>query len=188
MSATNRGGEREENDFYPTPGYAVRDFLKVWQPPFTGGWLEPCFGDGAIIRAVTEFYGEGRPMPQWTAVELRPECNDLFGLLLPKTIDWHCPQDFLTWQPDRRFSVCITNPPYSLAIEFIEKAMQISNRVAMLLRLNFLGSQKRRDWHKAHPADVYVLSERPKFKWKGSDSCEFAWFVWGEQGGRIQVI
>ncbi len=176
--------ERAENDFYPTPAWATRALLKKWRPPFTGGWLEPCFGDGSIIRATTEVMGEGKEMPEWTAVELRAECNDLLKLLIPQSVEFYCPQDFLTWEPPTKYNVVLTNPPFNQAMEFIQKSRSLSERVAMLLRLNFLGSQERAEFHRNNPADIYVLPKRPSFKWKGSDNCEYAWFVWGEQGGR----
>lgn len=35
--------------------------------------------------------------------------------------------------------------------------------VALLLRLNWLGSQDRAPFHRAHPADIYILPKRPEF-------------------------
>lgn len=34
---------------------------------------------------------------------------------------------------------------------------------ALLLRLNWLGSQERSAFHRAHPADIYLLPKRPEF-------------------------
>jgi hypothetical protein len=50
----------------------------------------------------------------------------------------------------------------------------------MLLRLNFLGAQRRRDWWKAHePAALFVLSARPSFTQDGkTDATDYAWFAW----------
>ena len=50
-----------------------------------------------------------------------------------------------------------------------------------LLRINFLGSQKRYDfWQQFPPDGLYVLSKRPSFTGKGTDSIDYAWFVWSD--------
>lgn len=64
--------------------------------------------------------------------------------------------------------------------------------VIMLLRLNFLGAQKRkRFWDFAPLKHIYVLSKRPHFTLGQGDSCEYAWFVFqdGYEGQTtIEVI
>lgn len=62
----------------------------------------------------------------------------------------------------------------------------------MLLRLNFLGSQRRAAWLRAWTPDVYVLPRRPSFTGRGTDSCEYAWCVWHEDRrgprGSVEVL
>lgn len=187
MSSTGRGKPRRELDFYPTPGWCVRALLKAWQPPFTGNWLEPCSGDGAIIKAVTEYYGEGR-LPQWTAVDIKPRHAEKLPLFLPPDVDYH-KADFLKWESPRKYSVVITNPPYLLAQEFVEKSLTLGNRVAMLLRLGFIGSEKRFAFHRATKPDIYVLPQRVSYTGDGqSDSDYSAWFVYGGAGGRFELL
>lgn len=98
--------------------------------------------------------------------------------------------DFLASQQARQADrVILTNPPYKLGREFIEKSLAIAPVVVMLLRLNFLGSQKRAGFHRAHPADIYVLPKRPSFTGKGTDATEYAWFVWGlTNGGHWKIV
>lgn len=63
-------------------------------------------------------------------------------------------------------NVILTNPPYSSAMEAVLRALCENKRVAaFLLRLNWLGSSGRADFHKEHPSDIYILSERPSFAW-----------------------
>lgn len=52
----------------------------------------------------------------------------------------------------------------------------------MLLRLNAVGSQRRRKefWDKYKPKGIYVHSKRPCFTKGGSDSCEYAHFVFSK--------
>jgi len=59
----------------------------------------------------------------------------------------------------------------------------------MLLRLNFLASERRQEWMKTDTPDVYVLPNRPSFRGKGSDATEYAWFVWDTfSTGRIFIL
>lgn len=81
MTATGRSSKLSPSaDNYPTPGWCIRRFLEEW-PSFANvgtRWLEPCAGDGSIIRAVDD-YREQRGMEaiEWTAVEYRPTGDDL---------------------------------------------------------------------------------------------------------------
>lgn len=85
--------------------------------------------------------------------------------------------------PVPRFNVIVTNPPYKLAMEFVKQAFKWraseQSLVVILLRLNVLGSQKRAAWLREHAPSVYVSPRRPTFTWRGTDSCEHAWFIWG---------
>ncbi len=73
--------------------------------------LEPSFGDGAFIRAALERYAWLGAAPDITGVELRREafvnCREA-GAAGVKAL---C-RDFLTWEPRRRFSAIVGNPPY----------------------------------------------------------------------------
>ena len=78
----------------------------------------------------------------------------------------------------------ITNPPFNVAQEFTEHALEMVKEgglVIMLQRLNWLGSQKRKPmWQKLPLAAVYVHSKRPGFdpqKPSKTDSTEYAHFV-----------
>lgn len=184
MSSTNRGANRNEADFYPTPAWAVRRILEAF--PFPGGrWFEPAAGDGAIIRATNEIRQDVR----WDACELRGECaKELERLGTNPEI---C--DFLFIPPGRmrgRFDVILTNPPYSLAATFIEQCLRLAPIVAMPLRLNFLGSESRVEfWRRVGLPDVFVLPNRPDFSGAGGDSCEYAWFVFHPgQTGLLSIL
>ncbi len=183
MSATNRGIERQENDFYSTPAWCVHRLLERLRLP-GGMWLEPCVGEGAIVRAVSEV----RHDLTWDVNDLvlRPH----FDLGLSTLVDQVTEQNFLDYEGLNRnvnqygkpYDVCITNPPYSLAEEFIEHALSLSTVVVMLLRLNFLGSAKRLPlFERVGIPSVYVLPNRPSFMGDGTtDATEYAWFVWDQ--------
>lgn len=184
MSATGRGERGGEGaDFFPTPAWCVDWLLRTVDLP-GGSWLEPSAGDGAIIRAVNR----RRQDVTWGAIELRADMKDA---LAGSGATYIRIGDFTkTLHSGEPFDVVIGNPPYADAAAHLAAALLRGRVVAFLLRLNFLGSQKRRDFWRRHPADVYVLSERPSFDGDGTDATEYAWFVWGQCGtyGKVHVL
>ena len=179
MSSTNRGAERRVDDAYETPQWVVRRLLDVWQPR-DGVLIEPCCGSGQIVRCF--------PGKDWITCDIRD--------VVPSSLR-HVTGDFL--QCDGGFhpaavSAVITNPPFSLAEEFIRHSrtsFPLADLV-FLLRLNFLGSAGRLAlWRHLGAPDVFVLPNRPSFTGGKTDSCEYAWFVWPSQTrdfGRIKVL
>lgn len=97
-------------------------------------------------------------------------------------------KDDLKCSPD-----IISNPPYALASEFIQHCLDISMdtvKVAMLLKIQFLETQKRYNLFRNHPPKkIYVFVNRVNcgkngvFSGESSAVC-YAWFVWkkGYQG------
>jgi hypothetical protein len=164
VSAAGRGKDREAMDNYPTPSWCVRRLLEAFEPP-GDVWGEPCVGEGAIVRACGAF----PRVLNWVTQDIRPECDALYR------------GDFLT-QPGgfSRCTTIITNPPFSLAMEFILQARKIAPRatLAFLLRVNFLGSAERYPWLSVNMPDVYQLPNRPSFVRGKTDSTEYGWFVW----------
>lgn len=173
MSATNRGAERRADDFYETPGWCVWRLLETLPLPLRGMWLEPCAGNLAIVGAVNGFEGYG---PTWTTNDIRLESSANFHF---NFLDYDLAQ--------ARWDVVITNPPFSLAAEFIRHALPLAPWVVMLLRLNFLGSAKRSAFFRKEMPDVYVLPNRPSFTEDGrTDATEYAWMVWTPERGRTR--
>ena len=77
--------------------------------------------------------------------------------------------------PAKPYDLVITNPPFQLAMEFVQHAMrfiQPAGAVAMLLRLNWLASLKRADFLRRFCPDVHVLPRRPSFTGRGTDATE----------------
>ncbi len=174
MSATNRGAQRHDRDFYPTPAWCVHALLKKVQLP-GGRWLEPCVGDGAIVRAVNAV----RDDVQWVTCDIRPECE---AVLSERGVRRHWVGDFLDAAavPLDEFDVIPTNPPFALARAFADRALTLSKVVAFLLRLNWLrGTDEHNEWIRAHMPSVYILPQRPSFDGRGTDATEYSWMVWG---------
>lgn len=177
MSATNRGKPRVVNDFYPTPRWLTRAVLSIlesrlkridaWPRPVI---YEPAAGDLAIVKELEQNW----PQSLIDFSDINP--NFEYGGV-----------DFLKEEPEPIFDLIITNPPYTYAKEFIERAMQWrkteQSLVVMLLRINFLGSKKRAKWLRANLPSLAVSPKRPsmgvnKDGKKGTDATEYAWFMW----------
>lgn len=159
MSATKRGTTRRGADFYPTPESAFKPMLPYLQTLRAAGlrevW-EPACGDRRLVRWMCEagFEAGGSDLSEG--------------------------YNFLE---DRgRYTTILTNPPFSLAVEFCDHANRLARNVFMLLRLNFLASRKRRDWWRRNPPGaLFILSKRPSFTDDGAtDATDYAWFYWGD--------
>jgi hypothetical protein len=95
--------------------------------------------------------------------------------------------NFLEFDSSYKYDVIFGNPPYSLAQEFIECALNLVSEegyVYFLLRLSFLEGIKRgRGFFQYHPPKkVYVSSRRPSFfSTNGrhtTDTLAYAMFLW----------
>lgn len=179
MSSTNRGKKRNRQDNYPTPAWCVHRLLEKVSFPKKGKWLEPGCGNGDIIKAVLS---SGQMMGDivWHGFDVRATpflkrmaaSSERFKIA---SID----EPTLTLGR-KHYDVCIGNPPFSRAMDFIEYGLKRATVTAMLLRLNYVGTAERHDFMKHNAPDLYVLPNRPSFTKDGStDSIEYAWFVWG---------
>lgn len=180
MSATNRGGERKAYDFYATPPETIRSFLANFDGISSGDRiLEPSAGNGQIIKVLRESGYDNRI----DAVELRPEERATLEALADNvTIG-----SFFDYDPGYGYDVIIGNPPYSMALEFINKSLELlhpGGLLIFLLRTNFLESEKRFKWWQEHPlSGLYTLHKRPSFTGRGTDATSYSWFVWERGGG-----
>lgn len=123
FSANNSSGNRRKSDFYETPYSLTRLFLE--EIKLKDRILEPACGNGAIVKVLKE-----KGYKNITAYD-----KDT---------------DFL--KETRRFDTIITNPPFSLAYEFIQKAKEVTDIFYFLLPLNYLHGKKRYD-------DIYLDKE-----------------------------
>ena len=183
LVGTSTTRDRVENDFYATPYESTRALLDNFQ--FKGKFLEPCVGQGHIADVIKEYYTE--PVEGIDIVDRGYE-NTLVA-------------DFLEHKFDSKFNSIITNPPYSLALEFAEKSLSILNKkgqLAMFLKIQFLEGVKRKEFfEKFPPKYVAVFSKRQNPLHNGSATDEkgkpwsstmcFAWFIW-EEGHKEEPI
>lgn len=172
-SGANISRRTSATDCYSTPRWATEALLD--REVFPGRTLEPADGQGEM-SCVLAYHG------------LKITCSDIEPLrhMSARTVDE--PVDFLSdYFDDGSFDNVVTNPPFSKAMEFVQKALLVAtNKVAMFLRIQFLESRKRYEWFKASPLKaVYVFSERCSLAPFGQEECTgsngtacHAWFVW----------
>ena len=193
LAGGNPKDERVEYDFYATDPKAVEKLLLKYS--INGNKiLEPCVGNGNIADTVKKFY----------KTEIDITGVDIVDRGYPNTIV----QDFLTWQTDEKFEAIITNPPYSLAIEFVEKGIKLltdetedtcNGQMAMFLKIQFLEGAKRKElFEKYPPKYIYVFRNRmatwnngepldPNGKRWATTMCH-AWFIWGKGSTTEPII
>ena len=93
----------------------------------------------------------------------------------------------------------VTNPPYKYALEFCEKALELStDGVAMFLRIQFMEGAKRRKFFDKSPFSyAYIYSKRVKCVLDGdfikaakagSSAVCFAWFIWDKTIPKAEPI
>ena len=166
-------------DFYQTPMPVAKALIE--QLPRLGvetdaDILEPCCGEGAITDVLCD-YG-------YTNIR----SFDLnFG-------DHR--QDFLKF--DGSADVIITNPPFSQAGAFLDKAIEVAPTVMMLLPLDFLTSKERYGsvWNNTtfKCAECIVFSRRPLMTTEKqtvvhkAGAVSFAWFVFRRTSDDIHMV
>lgn len=159
--------DRQSEDYYATEPAATDWLCKLEK--FSSPILEPSCGEGHISRQLIAHGYE---------VVSRDLVDRGYGEVA----------DFLFFNDEKWDGDIITNPPYALAQEFVEKALQMvsdGHKVAMFLKLTFLAGQSRRAMFKnTPPRRIWVSSSRLKcamngdFKAFGSSAVDYAWFVW----------
>lgn len=170
---------KSSEDYFATPPKAVRALCS--KVIFRKNIIEPCCGEGHIFRTLEE-------------LGYTVESSDIVyrGYGKPGSHNFlECPKSQL------QNADIVTNPPYNKAQQFIEHAMKNTDefaKVAMLLRLSFLESQKRKSLFDTYPLTaVYVFRSRigcaknGEFKVDAQgelnvpSAVAYAWFLWDKQ-------
>lgn len=165
-------------DDFPTPPWATRALIEhIIGPDKVASLtcLEPAAGRGYMSRPLSEYFA-------------RVSSADAYSY-------GYAPiRDFLTFPYEAlSHDWVITNPPFRLAEEFVDRAMTVARKgVAILARTVFLESVGRyENIFRGNPPSVFAqFSERvPMVKGrvdpKASTATGYAWFVW-EKGANEQ--
>jgi len=169
VGSSRNNGDRQEEDFYPTPPYAIEKLLEV--ETFEGSIWECACGDGAISRVLHKQY------ETVFSTDIINRGYDRFDGEL----------NFLSNSVSLKVRNIITNPPFKHAQEFILRSKEcVTDKIAMLLKTVFLEGQRRYDMFldKDFPLKaMYQFSKRLAINKGGGDKHKagmiaFAWFVW----------
>lgn len=163
-------GLRHPEDAYWTPPEAVTALLSIER--FEGAIWEPACGTGNI----SEVFIKGH----WPVVS-----TDLY--------DWDYSRAFLTsldfLAMDHTLAPnIVTNPPYSLCLEFLKHALELPevHKVAFLLRLQYLEGVSRVAIYRGHRLKVYIFERRLGFMVNGKvrRMVPYAWYVFDNDDHR----
>ena len=173
--------DKDSLDDFPTPPWATRALCEYLQKRhislYTQTCREPAANRGYMARTLEEYFKS-------------VEASDIadYGVGYPL-------QDFLTVQELPKTDWLITNPPFVLAQDFINKSFEVSSNTAVILRIAFLEGKKR--WEELFsvrkPSLVLQFVERvPMVKGQydpnASSATAYAWFVWIEGArGRTEL-
>jgi hypothetical protein len=164
VGASRKNGEREVDDFYPTPAYVVEALLQ--REKFEGNIWECACGEGDMSKV---FINHG------------------YDVISTDLIDRGYGEQLDFFKSDIIVDNIITNPPYKYALEFVLKAKKQSrNKIAMFLKTVWLESESRYKMFQdiEYPLrTVYQFSKRVSLynngvKLKNSGMIAYAWYVW----------
>lgn len=163
-------------EFFPTPPWATRALFervmipnsfreaRVWEPAAGEDHMADVIQEYAsdVFRSDVHDYGRGHVVGSFVG-------QGVDVIAAPKPIDW-----------------VISNPPFSLAVDFALRGLQVAAAgVALLLRTAWLegGDRYRELFSKHRPLLVAQFSERvpmTKGRWDpdAGTTTAYAWFVW----------
>ena len=178
LAGSNSSLGRVDNDYYATDPKAVKKLFDNFAiNKRINSFLEPCVGGGNIADEVINI--------------LKPNTTKFIDI-----VDRGYPNtevaDYLTYSSDEKFDLIMTNPPYSLGQEFVNKSMSMLNKdgyLIMFLKIQFLEGIKRKPmFDKYPPKYIYVFRKRMG-TWRNGEEFDddgkhrsttmcHAWFVW----------
>lgn len=158
-------------EHFETPEWAAKAILK--KEELTEYVLDPCAGSGILAKAAWD-----------RSYHVHTVDIEDYGF---KPL--HTQADFLSFDLPYQGSWSVfMNPPFSKAIEFVEKSLELgAEKIVCFQRFAWWESKKRRAfWERNPPARVYICGDRadcwrhdiPIDKRGSSSPTAHAWFVW----------
>lgn len=112
-------GRRSKFDLYPTPSAVTHALMRQLELPYETVVWEPAAGNMDMAVVLSEYVAEVR------------------------ATDIQQGQDFLTYINSFPYDWIITNPPFSLAEQFIRRAYALQVPFAMLLKSHYWHAKNR---------------------------------------------
>jgi len=164
---------KDSLDLFPTPPWATRALCEALliadiDLKHKSCW-EPACGNGDMVKALREYF----VVVHASDVHAHVKSVKTHDFLMPgeplfENIDW-----------------VISNPPFRLAEQFVERALDIAlDGVAMLVRLSFLeGVGRYQRLFSKHPPMIFQFTERVtmvkgRLEGSGGSATAYCWLVW----------
>lgn len=168
-ASSHSANDRANYDYYATPAKAVECLLEL--ESFSSKIWEPAAGELHISNV------------------LKQNGYEVYSTdIIDRTNGGLVEKDFLSsstgdWEGD-----IITNPPFAIATDFIEKALEIvpeNSKIAFFLRVQFLeGVRRRKLFEHSPPVRVWVSSRTLRCAKNGDfasatgNASTYCWFIW----------
>jgi hypothetical protein len=183
LNAATTGRERPRFDFIRTPEWVTATLLEHAPPPRDKPIMDPCAGDGAILRVLLD---AGWTREQLFACELRgeerPGLVELLGEHRVFTGDWY--------ERRQEFNLAgasiVANVPFSQMPRFPEACLDRgADYVALLFPVEEIAGVNRSVWFNKHrPTTVVGLAKRPF----PASVRGVAWFCWQQGKDPIDLV
>jgi hypothetical protein len=169
-----------------TPELIWDCLIKQFPDLVKGDCLDPSAGHGELMLKLVKHNPDNHHM----VVDVRKqELREWYkNGLMDKIGQMNCwVDDYLDRPIHKKFNTIISNPPFSITREFVEKSLQHiypDGHVIFLHRLNWLGTQDRSLWHMEKPLKhVIIITKRPIFvrddvKKNIADVYEYCMMIW----------
>lgn len=162
----NHTADPQGMDVCNTPAYALDPLLPYIQPEWAV-W-EPAASTGNLYNALA---------PHVLGImgsELRTEG-------IGEGVHGGC--DFFTYQP-RHFDAIVTNPPYSIKFDWLERCYELAKPFALLVPVETIGAQAAQKLMERYGSQLLLLNRRVNFQmpnkgWSGSGAqFPVLWLCW----------
>lgn len=168
-------GKRRAHDFYPTPWEATAALMNEFGSELGDVIWEPACGDGMMADVIKAY---GKTVVATDLVD-RFYGESGFDFLKERRLPTAAPL----------VDAIITNPPFNLAVPFIERAIGTAPKVAMLLKATFWNANARRELARKHPPAVIApCCFRMDVTGQGRPTMDVTWFLWGVEPRPITLL
>lgn len=166
QSIIGAGSNRKPFDYYPTPANVTKALLNTVRWDRSLRVWEPACGQNHMVDVLKKHF------------------DSVVGTDLQKGEDYLGPVE-------RDVDAIITNPPFSLAADFIGKSLKYPY-VAMLVKTQYWHSKKRVALFRSRPpSKIIALTWRPQFDEtavSSSPTMDFIWTVWEPDAVKTEYI
>ncbi len=179
----------ESLDYFPTPPWATRAFLREVLIPKIGGGrllastcLEPCCGEGHMVAPLREVFAYVGAADYHDYGQGFPVADILDQTLTLPPADW-----------------VITNPPFNAASQIARRVLDSTgvHSLALLCRLNWAeGKDRHREIFERRPPSLIAISAdripmiEGAYDPDADTATAYAWFVWlrGLAYGKTETV